>query len=106
MSALRFATGLVERDTGVDAFAEAAARAALGLGGAPCDVALVFAGHDNLDHGEVGLEAIHDRLRPSALAGCGAQGVVGTATELETGGVVVWAASLGEGTAAAFHLEA
>ena len=43
MSAVSIATGLVAEDSGVDAFAEAAARAALGLGGAPCDVALVFA---------------------------------------------------------------
>jgi small ligand-binding sensory domain FIST len=106
MSAVNFATGLVEGDTGVDAFAEAAARAALGLGGAPCDVALVFAGQDNLTHAGVGLEAVHDRLHPSALAGCGAQGVVGTGREVETGGVVVWAASLGEGSAESFHLEA
>jgi small ligand-binding sensory domain FIST len=106
MSAIRIATGLVDGDSGVDAFAEAAARAALGLGGAPCDVALVFAGQDNLTHAGVGLEAVHDRLHPAALAGCGAQGVVGTAREVETGGVVVWAASLGEGQAESFHLEA
>src|SRR3954468_17977850 len=106
MSALRFATGLVEADSGVDAYAEAAARAALGLGGAPCDVALVFAGQDNLGHAGVGLDAVHERLRPSALAGCGARGVVGTGREVEAGGVVVWAASLGEGSAEAFHLEA
>ena len=106
MSAVSFATGLVEGDSGVDAFAEAAARAALGLGGAPCDVALVFAGQDNLAHAGLGLEAVHERLRPSALAGCGAQGVVGTGREVEAGGVVVWAASLGEGSAETFHLEA
>jgi small ligand-binding sensory domain FIST len=106
MNPLSFATGLVEGDSGVDAFAEAAARAALGLGGAPCDVALVFAGQDNLAHAGLGLEAVHDRLHPNALAGCGAQGVVGTGREVETGGVVVWAASLGGGSAEAFHLEA
>jgi small ligand-binding sensory domain FIST len=106
MSAIQFATGLVDGDSGVDAFAEAAARAAMGLGGAPCDVALVFAGQDNLAHAGLGLEAVHERLRPAALAGCGAQGVVGTRREVETGGVVVWAASLGEGQAEAFHLEA
>jgi small ligand-binding sensory domain FIST len=103
---LMFATGLVEGDNGVDAFAEAAARAALGLGGAPCDVALVFAGQENLTHAGAGLDAVHDRLHPGALAGCGAQGVVGTRREVETGGVVVWAASLGDGSAEAFHLEA
>jgi small ligand-binding sensory domain FIST len=106
VSAVSFATGLVDGDTGVDAFAEAAARAALGLGGAPCDVALVFAGQDNLAHAGLGLDAVRDRLHPAALAGCGAQGVVGTAREVETGGVVVWAASLGAGSAQAFHLEA
>jgi small ligand-binding sensory domain FIST len=106
MSAISIATGLVEADSGVDAYAEAAARAALGLGGAPCDVALVFAGQDNLGHAGVGLDAVHERLRPSALAGCGARGVVGTRREVEAGGVVVWAASLGEGSADTFHLEA
>jgi small ligand-binding sensory domain FIST len=102
----RFATGLVERETGVDAFARAAAHAAAGLDGAPCDVALVFAGQDNIEHAGTALEAVHERLHPAALAGCGAQGVVGTGREVETGGVVVWAASLGEGTADTFHLEA
>jgi small ligand-binding sensory domain FIST len=106
VSAVSFATGLVDAAVAVDAFAEAAARAALGLGGAPCDVALVFAGQDNLAHAGLGLEAVHERLHPSALAGCGAQGVVGTGKEVETGGVVVWAASLGEGSAETFHLEA
>jgi small ligand-binding sensory domain FIST len=106
VSAIRIGTGLVDGDSGVDAFAEAAARAAMGLGGAPCDVALVFAGQDNLTHAGMGLDAVHDRLRPAALAGCGAQGVVGTGREVETGGVVVWAASLGAGQAESFHLEA
>lgn len=106
MSAISFSTGLVDGDTGPDAFAEAASRAALGLGGAPCDVALVFAGQDNLQYAELGLDAVHDRLRPTALAGCGAQGVVGTGREVEAGGVVVWAASLGDGAASAFHLKA
>jgi small ligand-binding sensory domain FIST len=105
-SAVRFATGLVDGDTGVDAFAEAAARAAMGLGGAPCDVALVFAGQDNLEHAASGLDAVHERLHPRALAGCGAQGVVGTAREVEAGGVVVWAGSLGGGSGEAFHMEA
>ena len=90
------ATGLATQDAGVDSFAEAASRAALGLGGAPVDLALVFAGMDNLDHVEDGLAAVQERLRPQALVGCGAQGVVGEGRELEHGGVVVWAASLPE----------
>jgi small ligand-binding sensory domain FIST len=102
----RFATGLVADDIGASAFAEAAARAASGLGGAPCDLALVFAGAENLEHARDGLSAVRDCLRPGALAGCGAQGVVATGREVESGGVVVWAGSLGRGQAEAFHLEA
>jgi small ligand-binding sensory domain FIST len=99
-------TGLATADAGVDSFAEAAHRAALGLGGAPVDLALVFAGADNLDQVEEGLAAVQERLRPQALVGCGAQGVVGEGRELERGGVVVWAASLPGGELEAFHLEA
>jgi len=44
VSAISIATGLVDGGTGPEAFAEAAARAAGGLGGARCDVALVFVG--------------------------------------------------------------
>ena len=101
-----FGTGLVESETGVDAFARAAARAAEALDGAPCDLALVFAGRDNVVHAEQGLAAVHERLEPRALAGCGAQGVVATGREIEAGGVVVLAAALGRGRANTFHLEA
>src|ERR671925_1193713 len=69
----RAGAGLSYGNQGVDGFAEAAARAALGLGGAPCELALVFAGEENLDHAAEGLAAVHDRLRPQALVGCGAQ---------------------------------
>ena len=92
-------------DAGVDSFAEAAARAALSLGGAPCDVALVFAGPANLEHAGEGLAAVRERLRPRTLAGCGAQGVVGPGRELEDGGVAVWAASLPGGDVEPFHVE-
>ena len=63
------ATGLATQDAGVDSFAEAAARAALGLGGAPVDLALVFAGMDNLDQVEDGLAAVQERLRPQRAGG-------------------------------------
>ncbi len=102
----RIATGLAPSDAGVDSFAEAAARAALRLGGAPADLALVFAGSDNLEFAEEGLEAVRARLSPQALVGCGAQGVVADGRELETGGVAVWAASLPGAELEAFHLEA
>jgi small ligand-binding sensory domain FIST len=102
----RIASGLAPYDGGVDAFAEAAARAQLGLGGAPADLVMVFAGSPNLDHVEDGLDAVRDRLGSGAMLGCGAQGVVGGGRELEDGGVVVWAASLPQGGVETFHLEA
>src|SRR3954451_784872 len=106
LMAARIATGLAPYDGGVDAFAEAAARAELGLGGARADLVMVFAGTPNLDHVEDGLDVVRDRLGAGPLLGCGAQGVVGAGRELEEGGVVVWAASLPEGAVETFHLEA
>ena len=103
---MRCAAGVSATDAGADSFAEAAARAELGLGGAPADVAVVFAGGVNLAHAEEGMAAVAERLRPAAAIGCGAQGVLGEAREVELGGVAVWAASLGDGTAEAFALEA
>lgn len=105
MSAVRIATGLATSDAGPDAFAEAASRAQLGLGGAPADLVAVFAGAPNLASIEDGLAAVEARLCPRAMTGCGAQGVLGAGRELEQGGVVVWAASLGRGAAETFHLE-
>src|SRR3954469_20826943 len=106
LMAARIAAGLAPYDGGVDAFAEAAARAELGLGGARADLVMVFAGTPNLDHVEDGLDVVRDRLGDGPLLGCGAQGVVGGGRELEEGGVVVWAASLPEGAVETFHLEA
>jgi small ligand-binding sensory domain FIST len=102
----RIATGLAERDGGVDAFAEAASRAQLGLGGAPADLVAVFAAEPNLEYVEEGLAAVEARLGSRALMGCGAQGVLGGGRELEHGGVVVWAASLPGGEVESFHLDA
>jgi small ligand-binding sensory domain FIST len=102
----RIATGLAPYDGGVDAFAEAAGRAQLGLGGAPADLVLVFAGAANLGYVEEGLAAVEARLGSRALVGCGAQGVVGAGRELEDGGVAVWAASLPGAEVETFHLEA
>jgi small ligand-binding sensory domain FIST len=102
----RIATGLAPYDGGVDAFAEAAGRAQLGLGGAPADLVLVFAGPRNLEYAEEGLAVVESRLGARGLAGCGAQGVVAAGRELEQGGVAVWAASLPQGEVETFHLEA
>jgi small ligand-binding sensory domain FIST len=99
------AAGLAPYDGGVDAFAEAAGRAQLGLGGAPADLVLVFAGGPNLEHAEEGMAVIEERLGARGIVGCGAQGVVGDGRELEDGGVVVWAASLPQGEVETFHLD-
>ena len=102
---IRCAVGVSDTDAGADSFAEAAARAALGLGGAPADVAVVFAGAPSLAHADEGMAALRERLHPRAAIGCGAQGVVGEAREVELGGVAVWTASLGDGAAEPFALE-
>ena len=77
----------------------------MGLGGAPADLAVVFAGAANLGHAEQGLEIVRERVRARTLIGCGAQGVIGTGRELERGGVAVWAASLPEASLESFHLQ-
>src|SRR5437763_16084671 len=102
---MRIATGLVPRDDGVDAFAEAASRAQLGLGGARADLVAVFAASANLDSAEDGLAAVEARLGSRALMGCGAQGVLGDGREVEEGGGGVWAASRDGGDVRSFHLE-
>ena len=104
MVGTRVATGLFHDEAGVDACAEAAARAAAGLGGA-ADLALVFAGPGNFGDSDEGIEAVCDQLRPRVLLGCGAQGVVADGRELESGGVAIWAASFPGGEVEPFALE-
>jgi small ligand-binding sensory domain FIST len=103
---VRVAVGMAADDAGVDSFAEAASRASMGLGSAPCDLAIVFGGVPNARHAADALDAVHDRLRPGALVGCGAQGVVGAGREVEQGGVTVWSASLPGAEVEPFALEA
>ena len=89
---VRVGVGVSERPDPDEAFAEAAERAAADLVGAPCTLALVFAGGSHLDQGEAILNAVHDRLAPAALIGCGAGGVVGARREIEDGrSAAVWA---------------
>src|SRR3954465_11144650 len=102
---MRIATGLVARDGGVDAFAEAASRAPPGLGGARADLVAVFPASDNLQSVEDGLAAVEARLGSRALMGCGAQGVLGDGRAGGEGGGGVWAASLEGGEVQSFHLE-
>src|SRR2546421_12927819 len=102
----RIATGLAVDDAGVDAFAEAAGRAALGLGGAPSDLAVVFGGAPNLDHLEDGLRIGRDRIRAGAGGGCGAQGGLAAGRGLEGGGVAGGAAAPPGGGIEAFYPQA
>jgi small ligand-binding sensory domain FIST len=101
----RVGVGVSAEDAGLDSFAEAAGRAALALGVRP-DLACAFAAPANLERAAEGMAAMHERLRPKALVGCGAQGVVGERREVETGGVSVWAASFPGAEVVPFRLEA
>ena len=101
----RVGVGISAENGGVESFAEAAGRAALALDARP-DLACAFAAAANLECAAEGVAAIHERLRPRALVGCGAQGVVGERREVETGGVAVWAASFPGAEVVPFRLEA
>jgi len=83
----------------------AARSAASGLGGAPADLAVVFASGSHLVAPEATLEGVHAVLAPEALVGCGAGGVLGSGREHESGtALAVWAAAFdGDGGASAFH---
>jgi small ligand-binding sensory domain FIST len=67
---------------------------------------VVFASAPNLAHVGEGLAFVRERLRPVALVGCAAQGVLGEGREVELGGVAVWAVSLGGGVVEPFELAA
>jgi small ligand-binding sensory domain FIST len=87
----RVAVGVSQSFDPVEAFSEAAGEAADALG-APCDLAAIFAAAPHLTHAGGLLAAVHDRLAPRRLIGCGAGGVVGGGREIEEGpGAVVWA---------------
>ncbi len=83
---------------------EAALTAREGLGGASCDLAVVFASGAHLEAPEAVLEAVLEALAPEELVGCAAGGVIGARREVEDGtAVAVWAAHLGTGGATTFH---
>jgi small ligand-binding sensory domain FIST len=101
---VRIGTGLSTVPDPRKAALEAGLAAAAALGGATCDLAVVFASGGYLAAPEATLAAIHEVLAPEGLIGCGAGGVIGRGREIEGGSAVtVWAASLGEGTATTFH---
>ena len=79
------AVGISDDFDAASAFDEAAAAAREGLGGAECDLCMVFAGATHLGHGEGILSVVHSQLEPRVLVGCGAGGVVGGGREIEEG---------------------
>jgi small ligand-binding sensory domain FIST len=104
--AVKIAVGVSESFDAVEAFAEAAEEAARGLERG-CDLALVFAGAPHLGRGKWILSAVHERLEPRSLIGCGAGGVLGSGHEIEEGpGAVVWALSAPGARVATHHFEA
>jgi small ligand-binding sensory domain FIST len=88
--------GIADAENTSQAFTAAAEDAGAGLAGG-CDFCIVFASAEHLHQSDELLEAVHSRLAPSALIGCGANGVIGGGREIEEGaGAVVWALSAPE----------
>jgi small ligand-binding sensory domain FIST len=101
---VRVAVGASESFDAVEAFDEAAAQAESALE-APCDLCLVFVGAPHLTRAKWVLSAVHERLEPANLIGCGAGGVVAGDREIEEGpGAVVWAMSAPDAEIATHHL--
>lgn len=98
------ATGVSAQPDPVAGAMEAAAAASRGLAGADADLVVMFASGAHLAAPEATLEEVLATLRPEALVGCGAGGVLGSGRELEGGtAIAVWAASLETGSAVAFQ---
>jgi small ligand-binding sensory domain FIST len=104
--AVQVGVGVSESFDAVEAFAEAAEAAARELDAA-CDLAVMFAGAPHLGRRKWILSAVHERLEPRSLIGCGAGGVLGSGREIEEGpGAVVWALSAPGARIATHHFEA
>jgi len=103
--AVSISVGLSDQLDPIEAFALAAGEAADRLDGS-CDLALIFVGAPHLGHAKAILSAVHERLEPGSLIGCGAGGVLGAGRELETGpGAAVWAMSAPDARIVTHHLE-
>jgi small ligand-binding sensory domain FIST len=106
MVSVRIGCGLSTSPDPRVAAIEAGTQARAQLGGA-ADVACLFAAGAHLAAPEATLEGVREALDPPALVGCGAGGVLGDGREIEDGtAVAIWAATLGGGSAEAFHAEA
>jgi len=101
---VRIGTGISTHEDPRVGSIEAAQAAGAALEGASADLVVLFASGGHLAEPEATLEGVHESLRPAALVGCGAGGVLGCGAEHEDGmAVVVWAASLDGGRAQTFH---
>jgi small ligand-binding sensory domain FIST len=101
---VQIGVGLSTLPDPLEAGSEAGASAARALTEGQPDLALVFLAGRPLAAPEAALEGIHEALRPDALVGCGAGGVLAGGRELEEGNATaVWAATLGGGSARPFH---
>ncbi|MGH2751377.1 MAG: FIST N-terminal domain-containing protein, partial [Actinomycetota bacterium] len=87
------------------AAAEATLQAAHRLGEREPNLAIVFASAHFAQQAEAIVDAVHEAASPQALAGCVAEGVVGTGKEVEAQPAVsVWLASL-ETKVRTFHCQ-
>jgi small ligand-binding sensory domain FIST len=93
---VRIGVGVSTAADAMLAGSNAGADALAGLGGAPAQLAVVFASGTHLRFAQELLDAIVSTLRPATLIGCGAGGVLGQGREHESGSAVaVLAASFG-----------
>lgn len=76
------------------------------LGGAPADLALVFASMHHAEEADQIVDRVNRRLGPRCLLGCTAEAIVGVDQEVERQPAVsLWAAHLGEADLQPFHLQ-
>jgi small ligand-binding sensory domain FIST len=102
----RVGVGVSDAAHSATAASEAAARAASGLNGEACDLAVVFASAAHVNEAETVLDAVREVLEPAALIGCAAVGILGDGRELESGPAIsVWAGALDGGDIETFHFE-
>ncbi|HVL89780.1 MAG TPA: FIST N-terminal domain-containing protein [Actinomycetota bacterium] len=100
------ATGLSTDPDGVAAAAEAAATAARGLSGAPCDLAAIFVSAAHADAAVEIAAAVHVALEPGAMIGATGGTVAEGGREIEDRpAVAVWAAHLPDTEVEPFSLE-
>src|SRR3954468_15811746 len=78
---VRIASGLSRASNPLDGAVQAAGAAKRRVGGAPADVAVVFAPGAHLAAPEATLEGVHETLSPTRVVGCGAGGVLGGGRE-------------------------